>query len=299
MNWIREHTPQPERLNRYRQALLVTVIGNLLLAAGKGIAASMSGSVALYADAANSISDVLYSLLMVLGLWLALRPPDLTHPQGHSRFEPLVGLTVAGSMALAGLEAARAAGLRFMAGGLAVEPGLPSLVLLASAAAKVGMFLFIRRLARMLQSPSLKATALDNLTDVLTSLAAFIGAAGSHFFHPLLDPLAGFVVAAWILRAAYHTARENLTYLTGGGASDALRTRIVAAAEAVPGVLRVHQTRTEYVGPQLMVDMHINVDGGKTLFEAHAISDKVIERLEALPEIDRAYVHLEPHDWAE
>ncbi len=297
MDWIREHTPQPEQLKHYRQALIISVAGNLLLTLSKGAAAYLSGSVAIYADAANSVSDLLYSWLMVLGMYLALRPPDLTHPQGHSRFEPLVGIMGAGFMALAGYEASRAALERFFAGGAAVAPDLPTLVLLASATVKVGMFLFIRRLARLLHSPALKVTAQDNLSDVLTSAAAFFGVLGSYFAHPLLDPLAGILVAMWIFRAAYRAARENLSYLTGGGASAALRERIAAAAESVPGVLRVHQTRTEYVGPQLMVDMHINVEGGKTLNEAHDISDAVIARLEALPEVDRAYVHLEPDDW--
>lgn len=297
MNWIREHTPQPEQLKLYRQALMVSMAGNLLLTLGKGLAAHMTGSVAIYADAANSASDLLYSLLMVLGMYLALRPPDLTHPQGHSRFEPLVGIMVAGFMALAGYEAARAALERFLAGGAAVAPALPVLTLLASAAIKVGMFLFIRRFARLLRSPALKVAAQDNLSDVLASAAAFLGVLGSYFTHPLLDPLAGILVAMWIFRAAYCAARENLFFLTGGGASAALRERILSAAESVPGVLHVHQTRTEYVGPQLVVDMHINVEGEKTLNDAHHISDAVIARLEALPEVDRAYVHLEPDDW--
>ena len=83
---------------------------------GKAYASYITGSVALYADAANSISDVLYSLLMILGLWLAMQPPDISHPQGHSRFEPLVGLAIAGSMTLAGYEAGRTAIERFING---------------------------------------------------------------------------------------------------------------------------------------------------------------------------------------
>src|SRR5512133_1025583 len=143
MRWIREVTPQPGVAGLYRRALIITVTGNILLAVSKGIVAYLSHSVALYADAANSASDVLYSLLMVLGLWMAQRPPDISHPQGHSRFEPLVGLGVSLAMAYAGFEAARASLDRFLSGGLAVDPGLPTLVLLASAAVKFGMFVYI------------------------------------------------------------------------------------------------------------------------------------------------------------
>ncbi|MEM5775866.1 MAG: cation transporter, partial [Anaerolineaceae bacterium] len=123
------------------------------------VAASLSGSAAMFADAANSVSDVAYSLMMVLGLWVAQRPPDLSHPQGHSRFEPFVGLMVTLSMAFAGYEAARNSIERFIAGGAAIEVGLPALVLLLAAAIKAGMFIAIRNIARKVNSPTLSTTA--------------------------------------------------------------------------------------------------------------------------------------------
>lgn len=297
MQWVRHYTPEPQRKALYTRALVITIVGNILLAVGKSLVAYLSGSVAIYADAANSISDVLYSFMMVLGLWVAQRPPDISHPQGHNRFEPLVGLGVSFSMGYAGYEAARAAIERFMVGGMAVAPGLPAIVLVLSALVKAGMFWLISRYALELSSPTLSTTAKDNLSDVLTSMAAFIGVVGSRFFAPVLDPIAGLLVALWIFRAAFGAAKENLGYLTGAGASEELRDEIVRVAEGVPGVLRVHHTMTEYVGPSLVVDLHVNVKGTTQLKVVHQISDEITHRLEELPEIDRAYVHVEPDDW--
>jgi len=175
--------------------------------------------------------------------------------------------------------------------------GLPTIVLLGSATVKAGMFIAIRSIGKKLASPTLATTARDNLSDVLTSMAAFFGVLGSTFISPLLDPIAGLAVAVWIFRAVFNAGKENLGYLTGAGASTELRQRIVAIAEAVPGVLRVHHTMIDYVGPKLMVDLHINVDADLPLRETHAISDEVIQNIEALPEVDRAYVHIEPDDW--
>ncbi|OQA23206.1 MAG: Ferrous-iron efflux pump FieF [Chloroflexi bacterium ADurb.Bin360] len=294
MQWVRDITPDAARQHLYRRAILITLIGNLTLAVGKGIAAYYSDSVALYADAVNSASDVLYSLLMILGLWMAMQPPDLSHPQGHSRFEPLVGLAVAIAMTYAGYEAGRAAIERFLSGGSPVEPGLPTLVLLLSGALKAGMYFMMRRIALSVASPALAATARDNLSDVITSGAAFLGVYGSRFLHPLLDPVAGALVALWIFRAAVEAAHENLKYLTGAGASPELREEIAAVAGKVPGVLRVHQVITEYVGPQLVADLHINVDGHISLDAAHHIADTVQAAVEAVHEVDRAYIHVEP-----
>ncbi|TLN03731.1 cation transporter [bacterium] len=298
MRWVRDYQPEPERGKLFRRALIITLGGNILLAVTKGIVAAMSGSAALFADAANSVSDVAYSLMMVLGLWMAQRPPDISHPQGHGRFEPLVGLMVTFSMAFAGYEAARNSIDRFITGGAAIELGLPILVLLLAAGVKAAMFIAIRNIAKKVNSPTLSTTAADNLSDVLTSTAAFIGIIGSTFW-PLLDPIAGMAVAIWIFRAVFNAGRENLKFLTGAGASPELRDQIVQVAESVPGVSRVHHTMTDYVGPKLMVDLHINVDGAMTLSEAHIISDEVIRRLEELPDVDRAYVHIEPDGWEE
>ena len=294
MQVVRDAQPDEARWRQLRRALWITIAGNLLLAIGKGVVAQLSGSVALYADAANSASDVAYSLLMALGLWLSMRPPDLSHPQGHSRFEPLAGLVVASAMTLAGYEAGRAAVLRLMEGGTAVAAGWPTAALLVSAAVKAAMYISISRTASRTGSSTLGAAAKDNLADVLTSAAAFLGTLGSQFIHPLADPIAGLLVAIWIFRSALGVWRENLRYLSGGGASTELQLEIASTARAVEGVLRVHQVITEHVGPDLIADLHINVDGALSLTEAHTISDEVRERVESLDGIDRAYVHLEP-----
>lgn len=297
MQWVRDYLPQPKTARLYRTALLITVCGNVLLAGSKGLVAYLSGSVALFADAANSISDVVYSLLMVLGLWMAQRPPDLSHPQGHGRFEPLVGLVVTASMTYAGFEAARASLERFASGGIAIEPGLPLLVLIFSAGIKTGMYFSIVSIARRVNSPTLKTTARDNISDVLTSMAALAGTVGSTLLSPLADPIAGIMVAGWIFRNAFIAGRENLGFLTGAGASEELRQQVVMRAKSIKGVRDVHFASVEYVGPKLVADLHINLDGDLSLERAHAISDQVIAAVEELPDVDRVYVHLEPLGW--
>lgn len=298
MRWTRDYQPEPAQNKLYQIALIITLGGNVLLAASKGIVAYLSGSAAIYSDAANSVSDVIYSLLMVIGLRMATRPPDLSHPQGHSRFEPLVGLAVTASMALAGFEAARNAFERYQDPSLAsITVGLPTFVLLASALIKAGMFYSINRIGKQLRSPTLSTTAKDNLSDVLTSAAAFVGVLGSNYIHPLADPIAGFLVALWVFRQAFLAGKENLGFLTGKGASKEEMEAFIAAAESVPGVIRVHHIVTDYVGPKLMIDLHANVDGATPLREVHEISDRVTQKLEAFTSVDRAYVHIEPHDW--
>lgn len=294
MRWIRSFHQREQSPMLYQRAMLITLTGNIFLAVIKSFAAYWSGSSAMYADAANSVSDVLYSILLVIGLWMSQRPPDLSHPQGHSRFEPFAALTVTLSMAFAGFEAGRSSLIRFIEGGESIIIGIPLIVLAISVCIKVIMFIVIRKAARDTSSPGLEAAAKDNISDVGTSFAAALGILGSQFIHPLLDPAAGILVALWILKAVFDQARENLGYLTGAGADPETQNKFQEAVKKIDGVKDVHHIITDYAGPKLVVDMHINVDGELSLNQAHAICDQAIEALTAFPEVDRAYVHVEP-----
>jgi cation diffusion facilitator family transporter len=291
---VRRSITNPERQRLYRQAIAIAIIGNVILAVSKGLAAWSSGSSAVLSDAANSLADVLYSLLMGIGLYLAQQPADRTHPQGHSRFEPLVSVLIAGAMGLAGFSALRQGAIRFLGGAQAVQSTWAAMVLIASALIKVGMYFLVRRLGAQSQSPAIQASAKDNLSDVLTSAAALLGVWGSRLLHPLFDPAAGVLVALWIFRNTWEILYENLGYLTGRGAPPELTEQIVAQASTVAGVLDVHQVIADHVGPELRVDMHIDVDGELSLNRAHAIADQVQSEVEELSAVDLAFVHVEP-----
>lgn len=294
MRWIRYYQPDHQVSRLFRQALLITLIGNVLLAAIKIPVAIISGSAAIYSDAVNSASDVLYSLVLILGLWISQKPPDISHPQGHSRFEPLAALFVTIFMSVAGVEALRSSIRRTLQGGAVITLDITLVALLAGILIKAGMYIWVHAISYRTESPGLDAAARDNLSDVLTTLAALLGIIGSNYVHPLFDPLAGVLVALWIFRAVYDLARENFGYLTGAGADGEMREEMLAAVRNIPGVEDVHYLITEYIGPKLVVDMHINVDGEITLNEAHEICDQATASLEALPKVDRAYVHVEP-----
>lgn len=291
---VREFRPNSFKGAQFRKALVITIIGNVFLAAIKSIAASYSGSAALYSDAVNSISDVIYSVFLIIGLTLAQKPPDESHPQGHDRFEPLMGLIITISMTLAGVEALRSSISRFSSGIQQITLGYSSLALLVSAVTKTGMFIMVRNIARKVLSPGLDATAKDNLSDILTSLAALIGIIGSNFIHPLLDPIAGALVSLWIFKAAFEVGKENLGFLTGGSPDEEIKKEIVETALSIEGVIGVNQMVAEFVGPKIVVDMHIDVDQNINLKQSHQISDQVAAVLEALPLVDRAYIHPEP-----
>ena len=297
MKYYSDHSDSVNNNHKMYKALIITLCGNIVLALIKSLAARLSGSSALSADAYNSISDVLYSVMLVIGLLIAVRPADISHPQGHRRFEPLVGMVVSFSMAWAGYRAVSGSIDKIIDGPEPFEFGLPVLILICSAVIKAVMYWSINRIARQIQSPTLQTASVDNLMDTITSFTAIIGIIAAQFINPLADPIAGILVSVWIFRAAFNALRENLNFLTGAGATETQREDFQQIIASVPGVLNVHQIFSEYVGTKLLLDVHINVDGGTTLYEVHQIESEIESRLTEIPDVERAYIHIEPPEY--
>ena len=291
---IRPSQIDPARLHLYRRAIWISVLGNFTLVLAKGAVAWLSGSTAVLATAVDSASDLVYTLFMAWGLGRSQKPADESHPQGHARIEPVVSVVIALMMGLAGLEVVKRA-----IDGLTGEPatfawGLPAAVLIGSALVKVIMYVAVRRIGREAHSPAIMASAQDNLTDVISSGAALAGVLAATWVHPLADPLAGLVVSGWIFRNAASILVENLGYLTGRAAEPEVVEQITEAARGVEGVLGVHRVIADYVGPQVRAELHVEVDGEIAFHDAHRIANAVRDAVQALDEVDLAFVHLEP-----
>jgi len=271
----------PEGTERtYLQASLFTLAGNAFLALAKGAVAYLGGSRAIYADAINSVTDVAFSLTMLLVLRLAVQPADDSHPHGHGRFEPLVSLAIGLMMTLAGVEAVRSA-IQSLVEGPAIISGSR-------------MYWQVRHLGQLVGSPALRAAARDNLSDILAALVVLVGVGANAFSFAYADPIAALGVSIWIFRNAYQVLSESIGHLVGGAASPELYARVRRAIEGVPGVLAIDQLIIEYVGPKVRVDVHVVMDSHATLQVAHLTSHAVREAVETLPDVDHAFVHTEP-----
>ncbi len=279
----------------YLRSIWIALAGNTLLAIAKAGTAWITGSTAVLATAVDSVTDLVYTLFMAWGLWRSQQPADEGHPQGHARIEPLVSIVTALMMGLAGWEVIKRAVSQL---GIAPEPefpsALPAAVLVGSALVKLVMYAVVHRLAKRAHSPAIAAAARDNLADVVSSGTALVGVVLATWLHPLADPVAALLVSIWIFRNAVAILFENLGYLVGRAPGEDLLARVHAAALDVEGVADVHRVVADYVGPRVRVDLHVDVPGEMSLSDAHDVSTRVIAAVEALDEVDQAFVHLEP-----
>ncbi|WP_435346183.1 cation diffusion facilitator family transporter [Haloarchaeobius sp. HRN-SO-5] len=289
-----------DRRKTVRRVGAVVLAANVVLALAKGAVYVESGSLAVGSEAVNSVADSVYSLVVLVGLYLTTQPPDFEHPHGHERIEPFVSLFVAAGVFAAGGLVFWQSVSTLLAGDVTVRASAGGVaVLAASAVVKLGLYRYCRGQGERVNSPALVATALDNRADVLTALAALVGVVGAGAGYPFLDPMAAAVVAVGILWTGVEIVRDNVNYLVGGAPPEDLRAEIVERALDHPEVRGVHDVVAHYVGPEIDVSLHVEVEGDRTLFEAHDIESDVVQSIRAIPEVDDVFVHVDPKELGE
>ncbi|RBI61669.1 cation transporter [halophilic archaeon] len=283
-----------------RRAGVVVLAVNLLLAAAKGAVWLQTGSLAVGSEAVNSLADSVYSVVVLAGLYLTTQPPDFEHPHGHERIEPFVSLFVAlGVFAAGGLVLWRST-TSILTESITVTTGpLAVGVLVGTAVVKYLLYRYCLYVGEETHSPALVATGLDNRNDILTAGAALVGVVGARLGAPVLDPVAAGVVSLGILYTGWEIVQDNVDYLVGSAPPEDLRAEIVERALAHPEVRGVHDVVAHYVGPEIDVSMHVEVEGDRTLREAHDIETDVVEDVRQLPQVDDVFVHVDPKELGE
>ncbi|MFC7176048.1 cation diffusion facilitator family transporter [Halosegnis marinus] len=288
------------RSRALRRVGAVVLVANVALFAAKALVWRTTGSLAVGSEAVNSLADAAYSLIVLAGLYLTTQPPDEAHPHGHERIEPFVSLVVAFGVFAAGGAVAYNAATTLLSGDVAVARGpLAAGVLAVGGVAKFGLYRYALSVANERRSPAVRATALDNRNDILAAAAALVGVVGAQVGVPLLDPLAAGVVSLAILYTGVEIVRDNVSYLVGGAPPEELRAEILAAALAHPDVEGAHDVVAHYVGPEIDVSLHIEIEGATSVREAHDIETAVVEAVRDIPEVDDVFVHVDPKELGE
>ena len=272
----------------------VNVASNVLKIVVEGTLGILSGSLALMADAAHSVADLLASAVVLVWGRFVYEDPDRTHPHGHERFEPLSALFVGGVLVLLGLKLLYDSGRALMAGPTAEYSTLLVAGLVVALVTRYACYLYTRRVNRKLDSPGLRALVADSLNDVYTTGAAFVGVAGMALGYPILDPIAGATVSLLVVYQGIDISRENLRYLSDSAPPPAERERIEAAIRDHPEVRGVHDFVAYYSGHVIEVEFHAEIDGSHSLTEAHDIETELRERVREIEPVSDVHVHLDP-----
>jgi cation diffusion facilitator family transporter len=252
------------------------------------------GSTAMQADGFHSLFDGVSNVVGLLGMWLAARPPDASHPYGHGKFEAFTAAGIAVLLLIAAYSVGRGA-LASLAG-TADPPQVTTLAFVVMAGTMVvngAVTLVERRAGRRLDSEVLIADAAHTLSDVLVSAGVIVSLVLVAAGLTRADGVVALLVAVVILRTAYDVVRSAA--LTLGDAARLPADEIAAAVDAVPGVRGCHSVRTRGMQSQVYVDLHVLVDPGATVEAGHQVAHEVEERLRRrFTQVADVVVHVEP-----
>lgn len=291
------------------------------LTIGKAVTGYLSGSTAIIADAAHSLSDVVLSSVALLSFKAARIPRDKEHPYGHGKFETL------GALGISGMLLVTAGGIAWHAADilLSLLNGAPEIVnqslahdhghhhnghnhkidmnhpilalnmTILSIATKEGLFWMTKKAGEREGSGLMKANAWHHRADAISSVVALIGVGGSILGVKFLDPLAGLLVSGMILRAGLETGYQSVLELVDAAVPQQELEPHRQTILQVEGVKGCHCLRGRRAGSFLHLDVHIEVDPFTSISAAHHIGENVRRRIhESHPEVAEVFIHIDP-----
>ena len=268
-------TDQPVRKRLGTLGSGVGVGVNALLAAGKLIIGTLTGSVAVTADAINNLSDAAGSVVSLVSMRLAQKPVDKEHPFGHGRMEYLGALAVGVMILVMGVETFTSGVKSILHPGAIAFGWVPFWLLVASIVMKGGLFLFYRAVGTLIDFPSLIAAAKDSLSDMLATSAVVVSMIAAHGFGIPIDGWMGVAVSLLVLKAGFEVVRETVDSLMGGRKNPELGREIISRLMKYEHILGTHDLLIHDYGPgRCIASIHAEVPADGDILVLHEIIDK-------------------------
>jgi len=255
-------------------------------------------SVALIADGIQSFADAVVSLIVWIGLRLSRKAPDGKFHFGYYRVETFSSVVVAFFMIALGGAILYESYLELLVPVEIVNAEVAMAVALSATAIALVQFIYKTRAAKKYASLALKTDAFNSIKDVLTSATAFLGIAFSKYFRiAQMDAIAGIIIAFFVFTVAYTIIKEASLVLMDACQCTEILSDIENIAKSVKHVKEVHSIRMRKLGPYLIGDMHIVVDGDMAVREADQIATRIEKQLkQEFDEITEIKVRIEPHE---
>lgn len=278
---------------------IICLITNLVLSLFKLVAGLIGKSYAMVADSVHSFSDVFTTIIVIIGVKISSKKADKGHPYGHDRFECVTALILSFALFAVGALIGYNALTNLISGEykLSEVPRIISLIAaIVSIITQCILFLISYRVAKRVNSGSLKADAWHHLSDSLSSVGSFVGILGAILGVEILDVIAGFVICLMIIKVSVSIFMDSIKKMTDTSAPVETQIEIENIAKQIEGVKKIDSLRTRLFGNMIYIDIEIALDGELQLSEAHEIAQKVHDEIEnKLELVKHCLVHVNPY----
>jgi len=266
------------------------IILAILLLILKFWASITTKSMAVLSDALNSFLDIFSYSAIHISVRLHNSQADKNHPFGHRRAEPIAGFVIAILAGILGASIIKDSFLGIFEEHAVIHNKIAFGIMIFAILSKAMIATLYKVFAKKYNSPALEASFIDSRNDVFASSLALIGM----WFSSYWDHIAGLLIGIWILYSGTSLGYKNLKYLMGHVPPAQLIDSIKAEAMQIPGVIGINDLRAHYVGDVVHVELHIEVEDKLSIRDAHDIGITVRDRLEKLPPIQKAFIHIDP-----
>lgn len=272
----------------------VGILLNILLFAGKWLAGTLSGSIAITADAFNNLSDAGSSVITLLGFKLSGQKPDPEHPFGHGRMEYISGLFVAVAILIMGFELVKTSVGKVLHPETIESSPLILGILIASILVKFYMNYYNRKIGKKIDSTAMIATANDSLSDTISTFLVLGATLISQFTGLQLDGWFGIAVGLFIVYTGITTMKDTMDPLLGQPPSPDFVREIENLVKAHPIVCGIHDLLVHDYGPgRLIISLHAEVPAQGNLLEIHDEIDNIEKELQNKLSC-MATIHMDP-----
>ena len=285
-----------DRMDVVNDVGMKTLIANVILSVVKIIAGFVAQSSAMIADGVHTVSDVISTVAVMIGVKFSEKEADEGHPYGHERIESVVTVLLSLMLSVTGFGIAFS-GIKTIVYREFTTPGALALAAaLASIVVKELMYRYTLKAAEKINSTALKADAWHHRSDAFSSIGTLVGIGGAILGLQILDPIAGIIVSVLIIRVGFEILMQGLNQLVDRAADGDTIKNIEKNIENVKGVLRVDDVKTRLHGSRLYVDVEISVDSNITVGEGHSIAETVHKNIEkTIPDVKHCMVHVNPY----
>lgn len=276
----------------YLEAWL-SIICNLILAGIMVFFALLLNSIALLANAAHTASDVVSSVVVLLGFKFSSLPADNKHPYGHGRIEFLATLIISALLIVVGIEFGINAYHRYLANSMVQGSYLVVVIMIFASLFKEWMAEFSAELGRRANAIVLIADAWHHKTDGIAMMVVAIAILSSKYGYYRIDAVFGVGISMLIIYTGTNILRDSISKLIGEAPEEDILEDIKNSIHLIPEVVSVHKIKIHDYGSYKEITLHIQLENSLGLVKAHSISEKVEREIESKIHC-KAIVHAEP-----
>lgn len=278
-NTIKDYKNTEDSKTRSKYGSVAAIVGistNFLLAFSKLLLGLIASSISIAADGINNLTDATSSAITLIGFRMSQKPGDKDHPYGHARSEYIAGMIVSVLIVVVGIELFRSSFLKILHPAEIKSSIWVYIILLLSVIVKLWQSRFYHKIASMISSVALEATATDSRNDVITTSAVIIGMCIYHFTKFNIDGYVGCFVAIFIIKSGYDLIKDTASPLLGEAPDSELVQFIKDKTTKFPGVFGVHDLVVHNYGPgEIFASIHVEVDSRTDIMISHELIDDI------------------------